>query len=184
MTPVDKPSNMVEAVIRDYTLSDAPMVAQIYNEHIKAGVSSMDTVLKTTEDIAAMMNHFNDRETILILERDGDILGWGIIKRYSDRIGYRVCCETSVYLRGDQLRQGHGSRMKKALIARCKEYGYHHLVAKIFAVNTGSIEYNKRLGYEVVGRQKEIGYRDGKWQDIVIMQLILNDVPPHRPDLG
>ena len=68
--------------------------------------------------------------------------------------------------------------MKEALIARCKEYGYHHLVAKIFADNKASINYNKKFGYEIVGRQREIGFKNGRWQDVVIMQLVLDDVPP------
>lgn len=170
--------------IRDCVPADAAVIAEIYNEHIRAGGSTMDTEEKTTEGMNDLIKGFNDRETILILENRGDIRGWGIIKRYSNRIGYRICCETSVYLGSRHVRKGYGTRMKKALIVRCKEWGYHHLVAKIFAVNEASIEYNKRLGYEVVGRQREIGYRDGKWQDVVIMQLILADVPPYRPDLG
>jgi len=171
-------------LIRDCGREDAGAIAAIYNEHIRTGLSTMDTEEKTAEGMAATIDAFNDRETILVYDRDGEILGWGIIKRYSDRIGYRVCCETSVYLRGDQVRKGYGSRMKKALIARCRAWGYHHLVAKIFAENTGSIAYNRRLGYEVVGRQREIGYRNGRWLDVVIMQLILEDVAPYRPDLG
>lgn len=171
-------------LIRDCTPNDAAAIASIYNEHITRGVSTMDTEIKTPEGIAEMMNQFTDRETILVLTDGVEIFGWGIIKRYSDRVGYRICCETSVYLRSDQIRKGYGTRMKLALIERCRLWGYHHLVAKIFAVNQSSIEYNKRLGYEVVGRQREIGYRDGAWQDVVIMQLILSDVPPYRPELG
>ncbi|MFQ5630895.1 MAG: GNAT family N-acetyltransferase [bacterium] len=75
-------------------------------------------------------------------------------------------------------RKGYGSLIKKALVDRCKQYGYHHLVAKIFATNTASIEYNKKFGYEIVGRQKEIGIKNGRWQDSVIMQLVLPDVLP------
>ncbi|MDJ0836473.1 MAG: GNAT family N-acetyltransferase [Acidobacteriota bacterium] len=172
------------SVIRDCTIDDAAAIAEIYNEHIRSGGSTMDTELKTTAGIENLIRGFNDRETILVLEDNNGILGWGIIKRYSDRIGYRVCCETSVYLRGGQVRRGYGTRMKLALIDRCKQLGYHHLVAKIFAVNEASIAYNERLGYEVVGRQREIGFRDGKWQDVVIMQLILDDVPPYKPELG
>lgn len=171
-------------IIREYALDDADAIAAIYNEHIQQGASTMDTELKTSDSITAMMRNFNDRETILVMSDKTEVLGWGIIKRYSDRVGYRVCCETSVYLRSDQVRKGYGTRMKLALIERCREWGYHHLVAKIFAANEGSIEYNKKLGYEVVGRQREIGFRDGKWQDIVIMQLILAEVAPYKPELG
>ncbi len=112
------------------------------------------------------------------MEASKSVIGWGIIKRYSDRSGYRFCCETAVYLSRNQVGHGYGTKIKIALIDRCKEFGYHHLVAKIFADNIKSIEYNKRLGYEIVGTQNEIGYKNNRWQDIVIMQLVLRDVPP------
>ncbi len=118
--------------------------------------------------------------------RQRDIAGWGIIKKYSDRAGYRFCCETAVYLRRDLTGRGLGTRIKLALIERCRRYGYHHLVAKILAVNVASIEYNQKLGYELVGTQREIGYAGGRWQDVVILQLVLDhvpaEIPPHSGD--
>ncbi|MCB0644269.1 MAG: GNAT family N-acetyltransferase, partial [Phaeodactylibacter sp.] len=70
--------------------------------------------------------------------------------------------------------KGYGTRMKLFLIERCRELEYHHLVAKIFATNTASIEYNRKLGYEIVGQQREIGFKNGMWMDIVIMSLLLD----------
>ena len=63
--------------------------------------------------------------------------------------------------------------MKKWIIKKCRELGYHHLVAKIFSSNIASIEYNKKLGYELVGKQNEIGFVDGVWQDVTILQLLI-----------
>ncbi|MEM7354095.1 MAG: GNAT family N-acetyltransferase, partial [Acidobacteriota bacterium] len=73
----------------------------------------------------------------------------------------------------DRLGEGHGFRIKQALITRARELGYHHLVARMMATNRGSIELNKRLGYELVGVQREIGFRNGEWCDATIMQLVL-----------
>ena len=171
-------------VLRDCTLDDAATIAEIYNQAVRAGGSTMDSFEKSEEEIRAQIGGFHEREVILILEQADEILGWGIIKRYSDRLGYRVACETSVYLHFDHRRKGYGTLMKRALIDRCRHYGYHHVVAKIFADNQASIEYNRKLGFEVVGVQKEIGFVNGRWHDVVIMQLILDDVPPFRPDLG
>ena len=141
----------------------------------------MDQELKSPEDFQRQMAAFSPREAILLLGRGDEALGWGIIKKYSDRMGYRFACETAVYLRRDLTGRGLGTRIKLGLIERCRRYGYHHLVAKIFADNVASVEYNKKLGYEVVGIQKEIGYTSGRWQDIVILQLVLEDVPPEIP---
>ncbi len=168
--------------LRDATLDDAAVIAEIYNETIRTGYGTMDAEPKTDADIRAQMEGFTKREAYLLLERDDAVVGWGVIKRYSDRPGYRFCCETSVYLRHAELRKGYGSYIKRAVIERCKAYGYHHLVAKIWASNTASIEYNKNFGYELVGIQKEIGYMNGRWQDIALMQLVLADVPPRIPE--
>lgn len=154
-------------------ITDAQTVMEIYNEHIVDGNSTMDLQPKTLTEIEDWFKGFWQRELIVMQEDENKILGWGIIKRYSDREGYAKACETAIYLRADETRKGYGTLMKKWIIEKCRELGYHHLVAKVFSSNTASIEYNKKLGYELVGKQKEIGYVDGQWRDVTIMQLLL-----------
>ena len=162
-------------VFSSCTPADYQGVAEIYNEHITERQSTMDQVLKTGSDIEGWVRKFHSREKLFVLKRNGTLIGWSIIKRYSDREGYSTACETAVYLKSKETRKGYGSFMKKEMLKICKELGYHHLVAKIFAVNTSSIEYNKSLGYEIVGIQKEIGKVNGKWMDIVIMQYVFKE---------
>lgn len=173
------PIDIEELTIRDATVADAATIAEIYNETIASRTNTMDLTLKTPEVIGDQIRSFDERETILILERTGTVIGWGIIKKYSPRIGYRFAAETSVFIRKSEIRKGYGSYLKAAVIDRCREFGYHHLVARIWASNTASIEYNKRLGYEMVGIQREIGYVDGQWRDVAVMQLVL-DARPQR----
>lgn len=154
-------------------INDAQAVMEIYNEHIADGNSTMDLQPKSLTEIEDWFKGFWQRELIVMLEDENNVLGWGIIKRYSDREGYAKACETGIYLRADETRKGYGTLMKKWIIEKCRELGYHHLVAKVFSSNTASIEYNKKLGYELVGKQKEIGYVDGQWQDVTIMQLLI-----------
>lgn len=164
---------MEKVFIRTATLNDCKALALINNEHIQKGESSMETELKTTEYFIDLLNNFDGRELIQCLVNEEEVIGWGIIKKYSDRPGYSTSCETTIYLRSNKLRMGYGSQMKISLIKKCKELGYHHLVAKIFATNTASIAYNRKLGYEIVGTQREVGNINGKWIDVIIMQLIL-----------
>ena len=165
--------NTSNLFLRDAIFSDTQAIADIYNQYISKGTSTMDRALKSADDIQGWLDDFTDRELLLVLEKYDQIIGWGIIKKYSDREGYRFACETAVYLDENELGHGYGTYIKKAIIERCRELGYHHLVAKIFSENTGSIVYNKKLGYEIVGEQKEIGELNGKWMNVTIMQLIL-----------
>ena len=153
--------------------ADYAAIADIYNCYILDGNQTMEERLHSPEDIANWITNFNDRERLLVLKKDKKTLGWGIIKKYSTRAGYRYACETAVYLHPKQVRKGYGSLMKKHLIEYCKQLEYRHMVAKIFATNLGSIEYNRKLGYEIVGTQKEIGFKNGQWKDMVIMQYII-----------
>ncbi|MFK7969351.1 MAG: N-acetyltransferase family protein [Bacteroidia bacterium] len=153
---------------------DYEKIASIYNEYITLGGATMEERVYDAAMIAKWVSAFNQREKLYVLRKDGAVIGWGILKRYSDREGYRFACETAIYITASELRKGYGSRMKVFLIEQCKSFGYKHLVAKIFASNTSSIEYNLSLGYTIVGRQEKIGFRNDQWQDIVIMQYLID----------
>lgn len=144
----------------------------------------MDCHLYSAEDIQKIVQKFSQREAILVAQRDQQVIGWGIIKRYSDRWGYRVCCETSVYLALSESRKGYGKLIKRELLQKVREFGYHHVVAKILATNQTSIEFHQQFGFEMVGVQKEIGFYQGQWHDVVIMQLILPEIPPYQEDFA
>ena len=168
--------------LREATPADAAAIAEIYNQSIAIANATMVAEPRTAQDIRRQMAGFSNREIYMILERDGEPIGWGVIKLYSPRTGYSRCAETSVFLDQSEIRKGYGSFIKRALIERCKEYGYHHLIARVWADNEASIEYNRRFGYEIVGIQREIGYIDGHWQDIAVLQLVLDDVGPEVAD--
>lgn len=161
--------------IRPFRRTDAAAIAQIYNESIAAGDATMDEVPRSEADVLAWMDAFTDRETILVLEDDAAVRGWGIVKRYSDRPGYRYACETSVYLTRSLAgrRTGSGSRLQQALMEQCRYFGYHHVVARIWAVNEISLALHRKFGFEPVGVQRQIGYVNGAWQDVVILQCLL-----------
>jgi phosphinothricin acetyltransferase len=160
--------------LRDARPEEAGVIAEIYNESIAAGDSTMDDEPKHEDEVRRQMAGFSDREGYLVLEAEGRIAGWGIIKRYSDRPGYRFCCETSVYVRRALLGRGYGTQIQQGLLAWCRAHGFHHVVARIMARNRGSIRLHEKLGFGLVGVQQEIGYRNGQWEDVVVMQRLLD----------
>jgi phosphinothricin acetyltransferase len=167
--------------IRDARPEDAAAIAAIYNESIAAGDSTMDQTPHTARDVLGWMKRFNDRETLLVMNDADEIVGWGILKRYSSRPGYRFCCETSVYVRRNHRGRGCGSRLQAALMNRCRAYGYHHVVAKIWAGNEASLSLHRKFGFELVGIQREIGFHEGRWIDVAILQCLLDDLSPNAP---
>ncbi len=160
--------------IHDVSEVDYQSIADIYNEYILQGSATMEEKIYDFQRVKVWLQGFNNREKLLVLKNAyGKVIGWGVIKNYSDREGYRTTCETSVYLTANEKRKGYGTLLKKRLISECISMGYHHIVGKIFATNTASIQYNLNLGYQIVGRQNEIGFKNGEWVDVVIMQYLI-----------
>lgn len=154
------------------TKHDCQDIALIYNHYL--GKTTMDLEPKDGKYYSEIIEQQDHMEELWSL-KEGDILiAWGIIKKYSDRAGYRLTGETSVYVHHAYLHQGYGTELKKHLIQRCKDLGYHHLLARINSDNLISIHYNQKLGYTIVGVQKEIGHVNGRWKDITIMQYLLS----------
>jgi phosphinothricin acetyltransferase len=165
-------------VVRDATLADAGFIADVYNHYVRHGGATMDTVERSVGEQQLRLASMGSREVALVAELDGVLVGFCVLRAYSDRGGYAPTCETSTYLHPDARRRGVGSALKRTIIARARALNYHHLSARIMTTNVSSIEYNLKLGYEIVGVQRQVGFRDGRWIDIAIMQLILDDVPP------
>jgi L-amino acid N-acyltransferase len=160
--------------VRDAGEWDCAAIASIYNQAIEAGGSTFHEQAVAADYFRAAVKG-SSRESLLVLEDGDQVLGWGSVKQYSDRSGYRFCCETSIYLEQRSRGQGLGRILQQALIQTAAALGYHHIVLKIVASNQGSIRFHERFGFELVGIQKEIGFTQGRWQDVAIMQLILLD---------
>ena len=166
-----KGESKLKADIRHAADIDCDIIAEIYNHYV--GKASMDITPKEGNYYQQWLKNRDPMEALFVAETsEKGIIGWGIIKKYSEREGYRFAGETSIFLDPSARNQGFGRQMKEFLMEKCRELGYKHLVAKIWKTNEVSINYNLKLGYSIVGVQEKIGNVNGKWIDVVIMQYV------------
>ena len=143
--------------VREAEQADAVSLAAIYNT--AAGKFTLDLVRRDSGWFEEMMREMGPRERILVLSaaRDAeDILGFGLLRRYSWKEGYHHAGQTSVFFRPDARGYGYGTVLKRNLIDLARALHYRQLVARVMADNQASIMYNRRLGYEMVGIQRRI----------------------------
>ena len=53
------------------------------------------------------------------------------------------------------------------------QHGFHTVIARIVGGHDASIALHKRLGFDEVGIEREVGRKFGKWLDVVVMQRLL-----------
>ena len=116
-------------------------------------------------------------DPVLVVRRGGELIGYAYWGPFRPADGYLHTVENSVYVRKDMHGHGIGRMLMIELIERARAKGLHAIVAGIGAENTGSIAFHARLGFVEYARMPEVGAKFGRWMDLVLMQLMLNDEP-------
>jgi phosphinothricin acetyltransferase len=161
--------------IRPATIADLPGILDIYNEAVQNTTASYDYEPRTTEaQIAWFEEKAKGNYPVFVAEDErGRIVGWGALSAFRGRIGYRFTVEDSVYVAADQRGRGIGKRLLAALIVAARERGFHAIIAGIDAEGEASVRLHEAFGFERVAYLKEVGYKFGRWLDVVLMELLL-----------
>lgn len=162
--------------VRQAVHSDAEAIAGIFTESILARDSTMILDPVSPAQMEKKLGTLGSRESILVISLRGEsIAGWGIVKMYSDRPGYRLTCETSLFISVSARGKGLGYRLQSSLMEEARRLGFHHIIVRIWAANETSISLHRKHGFSMVGIQNEIGHVDSQWIDVAVMQCLLGN---------
>jgi phosphinothricin acetyltransferase len=160
--------------IRPAVSADAGSIATIVN-----ALLSSTTIEWRYEpySVASMSDWMEAHECVLVAD-DGEIVGLAAFGPFRDHIkwpGYRFTVENSVHVREDHWGAGVGAALMQSLIEVATQKGNHSMIAAIDGANTSSISFHERLGFREVGRLPEVGAKFGRWLDLVLLELQLDD---------
>lgn len=69
--------------------------------------------------------------------------------------------------------QGVGRALMQAALVQAQVSGIHVMVAAISAGNTAAIAFHQNSGFAEVGRLPQVGQKQGRWLDLVLMSKTL-----------
>lgn len=161
--------------VRPATRADMPGVLEIYNEAVLHTTATYDYEPRTLEQrVAWFEERARDGYAVFVAEDDaGRIVGWSALNPYHARPGYRFTAENSVYVAADARGQGYGRLLLPPLIEGARTRGLHAIIAAIDATNEASFRLHARFGFEKVGHFKEVGFKFGRWLDVVYLQRLI-----------
>jgi L-amino acid N-acyltransferase YncA len=160
-------------IIRLARLTDAEPLRQIYNLEVTTSTVTFDIEPRSLAEEEEWLEKRSGAHAVLVAERDGEIVGFASLSPYRDRPAYRTTVESSVYIRRDAHGQGVGRALMNELVATAREHGFHAMIARIVGGHTASIRLHESVGFAVVGNEREVGRKFGKWLDVVVMERLL-----------
>jgi L-amino acid N-acyltransferase YncA len=182
-------NGMSAPLIRAATAADADALAAIYGHHVLHGLGTFEEVPPSPAEMDLR------RQTIvghglpyLVAEEGGRVLGYAYAAPFRARAAYRYTVEDSIYVAPDAQGRGVGRTLLSAVLEQCEALGLRQVVAVIGdSANAGSIGLHRALGFEPAGLGRDVGFKHGRWVDIVWMQKALNRgsaVAPDAPGLA
>ncbi len=161
--------------IRPAAGADASAIASILNALVSTTTFEWTDTLHTADSILGWLD---EHETVLVAEEGHEVVGvaaFGWFRDVVKRPGYRFTVESTVHVRKDRWRSGVGSQLLGALVNEARASGKHMMIAVIDGANVVSTQFHERLGFVQVARMPEVGEKFGRWQDLILMQLRLDD---------
>jgi L-amino acid N-acyltransferase YncA len=156
---------------RDATEQDLPQILEIYNDVI---ANSTAIYTEARSSLGDRVEWFNARKRrgypVLVVQSGTKVAGFASLGEFRAWPGYYYTVEHSVHVHSELRGRGFGRLLLQETISRAEGLGKHVLVAGIDAGNVASLNLHLKLGFETVGRFKEVGRKFGRWLDLIFMQ--------------
>jgi L-amino acid N-acyltransferase YncA len=165
--------------IRPATESDLAAINDIYNHYVLHSACTYQEKPERLRDRREWFRHHGEKHPVIVAQAGREIVGWGSLSPFHERSSYRYTVENSVYVHHQYLRRGIGSILLPHLIARARRAGHHAIIAAIDGEQKGSVALHARFDFKKTGHFKQVGFKFGRWLDVVYMELILGQ--PQRP---
>jgi L-amino acid N-acyltransferase YncA len=163
-----------DALIRRAVRADAAAMATIYNQAVLRSTATFDTESETAEDREHWLGeHTAPQHPVLVAERDGRVVGWASLSRYSSRCAYETTVEASAYIDEAETGQGLGTALSEALLEAGRAGGVHAVLARICTENAASLAMSRKLGFFEVGVMREVGTKFGRSLDVMMLEKLL-----------
>lgn len=164
---------MAGVAIRPAVVADAEQIREIYNHEVLQGTATFDLVPRSLDDQRQWLADRSGALSTIVAAEGAEIVGFASLSPYRERAAYRTSVEDSVYVRRDRHGLGIGRLLLAELLEVAATSGFHAVFARINATGEASIRLHRSLGFELVGIEREVGRKFGRWHDVALMERLI-----------
>jgi phosphinothricin acetyltransferase len=160
----------------DASRHDLADILTIYNEVIRHSTAVYSEVEFTPARGESWFAAKAEQGFPFIVARDATgVVGFGTFGDFRAWPCYQYTVEHSVHVRADARGRGIGRALVLELMERAKAMQKHVMIAGIDADNAVSIGLHESLGFRRVGHFHEVGFKFGRWLDLVFLEIAIGD---------
>ena len=158
--------------VRLARVDDAEAIRTIYNREV-AGSTTFDLVPRSLEAQQTWLRAHAGAHPAIVAVDGGEVAGFGSLSPYRERPAYATTVEDSVYVDASRQGRGVGKQLLGELVRLGTAHGFHAMIGRIVGNNEASIKLHEACGFRLVGVEREVGRKFGRWLDVVLMERLL-----------
>ena len=159
--------------VRLATAEDVEAILRIYNAEVTRSTVTFDLLPRTARDQHTWVARHQGAHPALVAVEGTEVCGFGSISSFRDRAAYATTVEDSVYVEDGWRGRGVGRMLLEELVRLATDQGFHTIIARTTADNEPSIALHKACGFALVGIEREVGRKFGRWLDVAVLQKML-----------
>ncbi len=160
-------------VIRAAADADFEAVAAIYKASVEATAASFEIVAPDAGEMRRRWRKVIDAGCpFLVAEAAGNtIAGYAYARPFHERAAFAWTVENAVYVALGSERRGVGRALLAALVEAAERAGFRQMIALISSdAEAASVGLHASLAFTKAGRISNVGFKNGRWHDIIYMQ--------------
>ncbi|MBQ7886359.1 MAG: N-acetyltransferase [Clostridia bacterium] len=159
---------------------DAAAILALYAPYIVKTAITFETEVPTLESFTRRVADIAREFPYLLLEMDGELVGYAYAHRQAERAAFAWNAELSIYLKEGFTGKGLGRPLYSLLEELLEMQGYVNFFGVITASNEGSVAMHAKMGYKVVGRHEHTGWKFNRWHDTVWLHKRVQEGEPRE----
>lgn len=149
---------------------DAAACAAIYAPFVTDSVISFENEPPGEAEMSARIEALGGRYPWLVAESRGRVLGYAYASPHRERSAYRWAADVAIYVAPEHQGRGIGRALYEALFELVGAQGVRMACAGITLPNEASVALHVKVGFQLVGTYRRIGWKLGGWHDVAWYQ--------------
>ena len=166
--------------IRRAVAEDVPAMLKIYDDFVRNTAVSFEYTTPTVEEFTRRLEEHIAVYPWLVWEEKGEVMGYAYAGRAFERAAYAWNAEISCYLDASVRGRGVGRQLYARIEEILRTQGIRKAFAVVTSANIASVRFHEALGYRQMAVYREVGYKLGKWYDVIWLEKQLCE--PGKPE--
>ncbi len=171
------------ATIRVAHADDAGQLLALYAPVVQESIISFEIEPPDLEEMKRRIEVASEEFPWLVCEQGGRVLGFAYARSHRERPAYQWSVDVSVFVDLGERRRGVATSLYTSMFRILELQGYCNAYAGIALPNPASERLHEKMGFQLVGIYRAVGYKLGAWRDVAwwYKQLGNRPVTPKPP---